>query len=79
MSHRTDGDEVWALRLLNQIIDCDRRNSDALPGSVVKLVKAARRKLIKLQKAKRSSSGRRNPPATFLLPMGKIDNFLFLS
>lgn len=34
-------DEAWALALLDQIIQRDREDRDALPGSVVKLVKQA--------------------------------------
>lgn len=34
-------DEAWALALLEQIIERDREDRDALPGSVVKLVKQA--------------------------------------
>lgn len=57
MSHRTDGAEAWALGLLNEIVDCDKRNRDALPGSVVKKVKEARRILIKLKKRAQKESG----------------------
>lgn len=41
MTHRKDGAEEFAIRLLQQIIDIDRRDRDALPGSVVKHVKTA--------------------------------------
>jgi hypothetical protein len=34
-------DEAWSLALLEQIIERDREDRDALPGSVVKLVKQA--------------------------------------
>jgi hypothetical protein len=34
-------DEAWAIALLEQIIQRDREDRDALPGSVVKLVKQA--------------------------------------
>ena len=34
-------DEAWALALLEQVIQRDREDRDALPGSVVKLVKQA--------------------------------------
>lgn len=33
--------EAQAIYLLQQIVDMDRKDSDALPGSVVKLVKKA--------------------------------------
>lgn len=39
MPHISDGHELWTLGLLNQIIQRDKKNKDALPGSVVKLVK----------------------------------------
>lgn len=58
MSHRTDGAEAWALELLNAIVNCDKRNRDALPGSVVKKVKEARQILIKLKKRAQKESGR---------------------
>ena len=41
MSHVKDRDERWALALLKQIIDRSNEDRDALPGSVVKLVKQA--------------------------------------
>ena len=34
-------DEAWALALLEQIIERDREDRGALPGSVVKVVKQA--------------------------------------
>jgi hypothetical protein len=34
-------DEAWALALLQKIIERDREDRDALPGSVVKLIKQA--------------------------------------
>ena len=63
MSHRNDGAERWALRLLNKIVDCDRRNRDALPGSVVSHVKQARRILIKLQKRKQPKGRHQHDPS----------------
>lgn len=41
MTHRKDRDEEWAARLLQQIVERDRADRDALPGSAVKHVKAA--------------------------------------
>ena len=41
MGHRKDGAEEYAIRLLQQIIDIDRRDRDALPGSAVRHVKVA--------------------------------------
>jgi len=41
MPHVKDRDERWALALLKRIIQRDREDRDALPGSVVKLVKQA--------------------------------------
>lgn len=43
MPHRKDGAEEFAIALLQQIIDIDRRDHDALPGSAVKHVKDAQR------------------------------------
>jgi hypothetical protein len=39
---RQDVHEEWAIAQLEKIIQLDRENRDALPGSVVKLVKEAR-------------------------------------
>lgn len=44
-------DEAWALALLERIIVRDREDRDALPGSVVKLVKEA---AVILRKRRRS-------------------------
>lgn len=41
MTHRKDIDEEWAISVLQQIVDRDRSDRDALPGSVVKLAKQA--------------------------------------
>lgn len=41
MTHRKDEKEEQAIALLQQVIDMDRADRDALPGSVVKLVKQA--------------------------------------
>jgi hypothetical protein len=41
VTHRKDHDEEWALRLLEQIIERDRADRDALPGAVVRKVKDA--------------------------------------
>lgn len=41
MTHRKDIDEERAIRLLEQVVDIDRRDRDALPGSAVSHVKAA--------------------------------------
>ena len=53
MSHRNKKAERWALELLNQIVALDKENRDALPGSVVREVKIARRILINLSNPKR--------------------------
>lgn len=50
MSHRKGKDEAWALALLEQIIERSKEDRDALPGAVVKLVKAAATKLRKLRR-----------------------------
>lgn len=52
MSHVKDKDELWALTLLQQIIERDREDRDALPGSAVKLVKQAAKIIKKRQEAK---------------------------
>lgn len=49
MSHRKDGAEEWAIHRLQEIVDVDRRDRDALPGSAVSHVKAA----IKILKKRR--------------------------
>lgn len=41
MPKRHDQQEEWAINILQQIIDLDRQNSDALPGSAVRHVKQA--------------------------------------
>jgi hypothetical protein len=41
LTHRKDRDEEWALRLLEQILERDRADRDALPGAVVGKVKEA--------------------------------------
>jgi hypothetical protein len=51
MPHMKDRDERWALRLLEQIIRRDREDRDALPGSVVKLIKKAIKILRKRQRS----------------------------
>jgi len=62
MSHVKDKDELWALRLLEEIIRRDREDRDALPGSVVQHVKAAVRIIRKRQDAKRSDRIDRRGP-----------------
>lgn len=41
MPKRKDEDEERAIAILQQVIDIDKRDRDALPGSAVKHVKAA--------------------------------------
>ncbi len=43
MNHRKDTAEEQAIMLLTKVIEISERDRDALPGSAVKLVKAARR------------------------------------
>jgi len=62
MSHVKDRHELWALSLLNQIIERDKRDRDALPGSVVKLVKDAARIIRKRQDYKRRKKRKGLPP-----------------
>lgn len=52
MAHVKDRDELWALALLQQIIERDRQDRDALPGSAVRLVKEAAKIIKKRQEAK---------------------------
>lgn len=52
MSHRKDRDELWALGLLEQIVQRSNEDRDALPGQVVKRVKEACTILRKLQEHK---------------------------
>lgn len=51
MTHRKDRDEEWALQLLEQILERDRADRDALPGAVVSKVKEAARILRKRRRA----------------------------
>ena len=60
MGHVKDKDELWALALLEQIIQRDREDRDALPGSAVQHVKAAARIIKKRQEAKRSGERKRD-------------------
>ncbi len=55
MPHVKDKDELWALALLQRIIDRDRQDRDALPGSAVRHVKDAARILRRRQAAKRKT------------------------
>lgn len=41
MTHRKDMCEEWAIQKLQDIINLDREDRDALPGSAVKHIKAA--------------------------------------
>jgi len=52
MSHRKDKDELWAIVLLDKIIQRSYNDKDALPGSVVKKVKEAKNILKKLRKGR---------------------------
>ena len=54
MPHKKDKDELWALALLERIIQRDREDRDALPGSAVKNVKDAAKIIKKRQHAKRT-------------------------
>jgi hypothetical protein len=47
VTHRKDTEEERAIALLDQIIAISERDRDALPGSAVKLVKDARRIMLK--------------------------------
>lgn len=41
MTKRQDEHEEWAINHLQRVLELDRKNRDALPGSAVKLVKRA--------------------------------------
>lgn len=41
MPKRKDRDEEWAIKILQQIVPINKQDRDALPGSVVRLVKRA--------------------------------------
>jgi len=56
MPHVKDKDELWALSLLDQIIQRSKADRDALPGSVVKKVKDAAIIIKKRQQYKRNKS-----------------------
>jgi septum formation topological specificity factor MinE len=58
MPHVKDRDERWALERLEAIVARDREDRDALPGSVVQLVKDAVRILRKRQQHKDERSRR---------------------
>lgn len=47
MSHNKSRDMLCAVSHLDNVISIDKRDGHALPGSVVKLVKQARKKLLK--------------------------------
>lgn len=55
MSKRHDVHEEAAISRLGALVDLDRANRDALPGSVVKKVKEA---LVILKKRRREERGR---------------------
>lgn len=48
---RQDVYEEWAIALLQKVIDLDREQRDALPGSVVKCCKDAQRIMKKRRKS----------------------------
>jgi hypothetical protein len=50
VNHRKDTAEEQAIMLLTKVIEISERDRDALPGSAVKLVKAARRIMLKRRK-----------------------------
>jgi hypothetical protein len=58
MPHVKDRDELWALALLQKIIERDRQDRDALPGSVMKHVKAAATIIKKRQQVKQRQAHR---------------------
>jgi len=53
VSHRKDKQERLAIVLLEKVVDLDRADRDALPGSAVKKVKEALKILRKLQKGRK--------------------------
>jgi hypothetical protein len=50
VTHRKDEDEERAIALLGEVLAMDTRDRDALPGSVVRLVKQARKIMQKRRK-----------------------------
>lgn len=58
VGHVKDGAELYALRKIEDVLAIDQRDRDALPGTVVNLLKQARTVLRKRQEAKRRG-GRR--------------------
>ena len=68
MPKRKDEHEERAIKILGQIVEMDRQDGDALPGSVVKKVKEClvimkkrRRPRMNLAEAARFASGREPP------------------
>ena len=57
MGHVKDKDELWALHYLEQIIQRDRVDRDALPGAVVKRVKEAA-KIIRKRQERKEGTGK---------------------
>ena len=51
---------LHALQHLNEVISIDKRDGHALPGSVVKLVKQAKKKLYKDIRKRRDARQREN-------------------
>jgi hypothetical protein len=51
MNHRKDTAEEQAIVLLTKVIQIPEQDRDALPGSAVKLVKEARRIMLKRRKS----------------------------
>ena len=54
MTHRKDIDEERAIALLQQVIEIDNRDRDALPGSAVSHVKKAMTIMRKRRKGERT-------------------------
>ncbi len=50
MSHPDRHPCAWARQKLDEIIELDRNRRDALPGSFMKLIKAAKKLLVKRHK-----------------------------
>lgn len=56
MTKRQDIHEEWAISQLQRVLELDRKNRDALPGSAVKLVKRA----VMIMKKRRDGASSKN-------------------
>lgn len=73
MPHVKDKDELWALVLLQRIIDRDQQDRDALPGSAVRHVKDAARILRPDARRRSARSNHKECPDRFCPPLRNED------